>query len=330
MEIRSARQEDLPGIIDCLKRSLGETSSPKSVEYWKWKHVDNPFGPSPVLIAVDQDKVVGVRAFMRWQWRWQSRNFKALRAVDTATDPDYQGQGIFKKLTMTLLEKCRKEGDDLIFNTPNTQSKPGYLKMGWSEVGKLPVRIKVRKPVAMAMNYLRNETPRVPRVDKSLPIFNLTTALKNFDDSIARYPRPSGIFTPKNKTFLQWRYINCPIQHYYGYVEGEDQQMLCIFYPKPQRFGIELRLCEVRANSPFAMKRMKRAMRLIERTFNPVYWSVANLGDSVMKDALKESGFGRPRQIGPILTLNRLQPQLQEDWLSIQPWDATLGDLELF
>ncbi|MCA6073417.1 GNAT family N-acetyltransferase [Fulvivirga sedimenti] len=330
MEFRPANPADLEGIIACLKRSLGETSSPKTLSYWNWKHVDNPFGPSPVLIAEDNGKIIGVRAFMRWSWRWSGKKYNALRAVDTATDPDYQGKGIFKKLTMQLLEKCAQEGDHFIFNTPNTQSRPGYLKMGWVEVGKLPVRIRIASLIKMVRAYITGKV-NSPDVDPVLPIYHLPTALKNFDDSMARYPRPTGINTIKNKKYLKWRYVDCPIQHYYGYLDGYDQeQMLMIFYPKVQKYGVELRICEVQSNSPLALHKLKRAMRIIGQTFKPAYWSVANAGDGILTQAIKEAGFGKARRIGPVLTVRYLQDNLPVDLKEIDPWDATLGDLELF
>ena len=330
MNIRRATSADLDGIIHCLKRSLGETSSPKSTAYWNWKHVENPFGESPVLVAEDGGKIIGVRAFMRWSWRWHGKNFNALRAVDTATDPDYQGRGIFKKLTLQLVNECTKEGDHFIFNTPNDQSRPGYIKMGWEEVGKLPVRIKLENRISMFRSYLTKQV-NLPDVDDALPMFHLPTALDNFDDSISRYPRPSGIYTIKNKNYLQWRYVNCPIQHYCGFLDGYDQdQMLLVFYPKKQKYGVELRICEIQSNTSLGLKKLKRALRLIKRTFKPDYWSISDMGDSILTDAIKEAGFGKPRKIGPILTLRYLQINLPIDWRDIGPWDATLGDLELF
>ena len=61
---------------------------------------------------------------------------RAVRAVDTATHPDHQGRGLFTALTLHALEACRAEGVAFVFNTPNDVSRPGYLKMGWREVGR--------------------------------------------------------------------------------------------------------------------------------------------------------------------------------------------------
>jgi N-acetylglutamate synthase-like GNAT family acetyltransferase len=65
MQIRAANDSDIPAIIDLLKISLGETLLPKSENYWRWKHIENPFGPSPVLLAVEDNNLIGVRALQK-------------------------------------------------------------------------------------------------------------------------------------------------------------------------------------------------------------------------------------------------------------------------
>src|SRR5688500_12323348 len=117
MEIREATEADIPAIVALLKISLGENLMPKSDRYWRWKHLENPFGPSPVLLCWEGGNLIGVRAFMRWRWMWEQKNYHAVRAVDTATHPGHQGKGIFKRLTLSLVERCRHE-DHFVFNTP--------------------------------------------------------------------------------------------------------------------------------------------------------------------------------------------------------------------
>ena len=141
MQIREADHSDIPEILGVLKASLGETSSKKTEEVWRFKHIENPFGESLVLVAEEDNKIIGVRAFMRWEWQRGEEVYSAFRAVDTATHPGHQGKGVFKKLTLKALEIGGKRGDHFVFNTPNSQSKPGYLKMGWNEVGVTAQRL---------------------------------------------------------------------------------------------------------------------------------------------------------------------------------------------
>ena len=77
-----------------------------------------------------------------------------MRAVDTATDREHQGKGIFRTLTTHGIEQIEADGVSWVFNTPNDSSRPGYLKMGWQVVGRLPVAITPRSP--LAVRHLRS------------------------------------------------------------------------------------------------------------------------------------------------------------------------------
>ena len=150
MEIREAKETDISEIVKVLKASLGEDQLELSEKVWQYKHIYNPFGKSIVLIAVENEKIIGVRAFMRWEWQDESNKYMALRAVDTATHPQHQGKGIFKKLTLKAVDLAKSNNDNFIFNTPNEQSRPGYLKMGWKQVGKIYVGLKP------SLSFLKN------------------------------------------------------------------------------------------------------------------------------------------------------------------------------
>ena len=59
--------------------------------------------------------------------------FRCVRAVDTATHPDFQRRGIFRLLTRPGSKWRAEQGLDLIFNSPNEKSGAGYLTMGWQK-----------------------------------------------------------------------------------------------------------------------------------------------------------------------------------------------------
>src|SRR5437867_2251138 len=92
-------------------------------------------------VAVSDDRIVGFRTFIRWRFRVDDDVVDAVRAVDTATDPAHQGRGIFSRLTLGALDELRGENVGFVFNTPNDQSRPGYLKMGWRIVGRVPIAV---------------------------------------------------------------------------------------------------------------------------------------------------------------------------------------------
>ena len=136
LAIRRASGADRDEIIDVLWAAMGAAPDDRNRALFAWKHDENPFGASPIWVATDEERIVGVRAMMRWRFRRGVEVLSAARAVDTATLPAYQGRGLFRRLTEHALDELAG-ATHFVFNTPNQQSLPGYLTMGWGEVGKL-------------------------------------------------------------------------------------------------------------------------------------------------------------------------------------------------
>ena len=127
--INLSSEKDISYAVNVLREELDENYSR---ELFNWKHVQNPFGKSYGFVAIDEDKIIGVRMLMCWDFSINGKIKRAVRPVDTATDRAYRGQGIFKKLTLECLENISGKYD-FVFNTPNENSLPGNLKMGWQK-----------------------------------------------------------------------------------------------------------------------------------------------------------------------------------------------------
>ena len=100
------------------------------------------------------------RTLLRWELAADGSTLHLVRAVDTATDPDYQGRGLFRRLTMEAVDELTADGVDAVFNTPNEQSRPGYLKMGWSVLGRPTLMVQPTSPVAQVRMARARARPR--------------------------------------------------------------------------------------------------------------------------------------------------------------------------
>jgi GNAT superfamily N-acetyltransferase len=205
MIVREAKQEDIDSIIILLQASLGESLLKKSAEIWNFKHVINPFGESTVLLAEENNELIGVRAFMTWRWQIGNQIWNAYRAVDTATHPNHQGKGIFKKLTLQALEEIQQKRDCFVFNTPNDQSRPGYLKMGWQEVGKIKVALVPIFFYALPFLFYKK------KYKSSITTLELETLCEIHNQNLVA---KNVLFTPKSAQYLKWRYEENPLQDY--------------------------------------------------------------------------------------------------------------------
>lgn len=206
-EVRPATPDDRSQIIELLQRSLGSDGNPRYPELFAWKHDHNRFGPSPMWVATDAGRVVAFRALMRWEFVRGGQVLRAVRAVDTATDPEFQGRGLFKALTMHGVEAMREDGVDFVFNTPNDQSRPGYLKMGWREVGRLPAAVRFTGPSG-AMRALRSRVP----ADRWSTELDVGVSIEDWLEAGGvgdRLPEPTDvreIRTNIDDEFLAWRF----------------------------------------------------------------------------------------------------------------------------
>src|SRR5688572_14578158 len=209
--IRPAEDVDTTSILGLLRKSMVE-GSPRTLDYWNWKHRDGTFGPSYVLVAEKDRTVVGLRAFMRWEWAAGGRVLHAVRAVDTATHPECRGRGIFTKLTEALVEQVRAAGVAFVFNTPNANSRPGFIKMGWKSLGRVTLLIRPQRPWRiMAALARRAVGGRSAAAD--LPARPAKDVLDH-PEIVAfaeRAVRTDGrLGTPRTAAYLRWRYGNVP------------------------------------------------------------------------------------------------------------------------
>lgn len=334
--IRPADESDTGQILELLKLSLGEGSIPRDERYWSWKHEQNPFGLSPALVAEEAGQLVGLRVFMRWRWVKGFNELDAVRAVDTATHPDWQGRRIFTRLTLELVERMQTEGISFVFNTPNRFSRPGYLKMGWSSVGRASLWVLPSRP----LNLIRVLVTRDGRPAGSESAVMLDgnyrveehLARPELDRLLESHDSDSRLATSISRAYLRWRYVDIPDFAYHAignWTEGEEA--LIIFRVRPRRGLTELRLCEVL--SGFGRRSVRRASALIRdvvRAVRPDFTVAMAASRTPERRALIRAGFLPAPRLGPILTVLPLAVTDTTEFFSWSGWRTSIGDLELF
>jgi GNAT superfamily N-acetyltransferase len=293
----------------------------------------NPFGPSFMIVAESNGKVIGLRAFMRWRFLAGNRTLSAVQAVDTATHPDFQGMGVFSTLTRTALDELRDE-IDLVYNTPNEKSLPGYLKMGWRPVGTLPVSVRIRRPVRFARAVIADGDGRT---DRPTPSGDAESA----GDALAARAEVSGLLadldeeehaitTARSVEYLRWRYGDVPNLDYYALREHLDRRLqgLAIFRIRPRRGLWETALVELLVRG----RDRATARRLVRRVLacaNTDHASCHFRQGSWQAGVVLRTGFLHYRT-GVSLVVNLRRADIQPDPGLPGSWALCLGDLEVF
>lgn len=325
VRVRAVGADDGPAMLDVLGASLGWDDREVFAEYFDWKHVANPFGSSPGWVAEVDEDVVGVRLFMRWDFRRDGSTVRAVRAVDTATHPSHQGQGIFRRLTLAGLDAMGADGIEFVFNTPNAQSGPGYLKMGWQEVGTIPLAVRFRPTRLHRSLRARAAGDRwgLP-VEVGIPASEgLADAGAVADLLAAGPPRPEGtLAVHRTPTYLWWRYAGLSRLGYRIAPLGRDvSEGFLVFRARRRGAATELDL----ADALLPPSAMRAAARLVSKL----------LAGSGADHLVAVAGTGAPmrgampmRRIGPGLVWRGVQPGAVRP--PLESWHLALGDIELF
>lgn len=319
--IRRAEKADLPAILRTCGEALGWAADGPDADFFLWKHQENPFGESPIWVAEDSEgTMLGVRAFMRWRFVWSGQALEMVRAVDTATLPAAQGQGIFKKLTLGGLEGVKEDGIDAVFNTPNDQSRPGYLKMGWRQLGRVPIAARPASLISIGRMLQARTAAGLNSLECDLGIsapeyFSDDGGLQRLIDSL---PSTKTISTDRSVGFYQWRYAPDRLR-YRALPLGDATEDGAIIFRLRQRGGAtEATICQILCppdSDP------KPALRTLLKS------SEADYALGTTTDGSPRRGFLPVPRFGPILTWKIVNNQTVPEMDDLK---LALGDVELF
>lgn len=330
--IRSAELADLPRILALRNLAL---QSEKSLQFFEWEHQRSPFGPSPALVAEADGELVGLRIFLRWQFRSGDTTVPAVRAVDTAVHPEWRRQGLFARLTAELVERVRGEGVAFIFNTPNRRARAGYLKLGWRVVGRVAL---MARPLHLLRSGWRRWIAR-RAAEGPVPLTGFPTAAELLEqdglepllaDGNLRDQRPA-YRTVRTPGYLRWRYAEIPgIDYRALWTFGEREQAAILFHSRLRGAFREIQISEILTGDGGEAA----AAELIERLAGSVeadYLTAVAAPGGPERGALTRSGFFAAKVLAPALTARVLAPpDGGPDPLRSRSWNCCLGDLEIF
>ncbi len=333
-DTRAYRDQDEDEVISLLRLALGEgPAGDRSPQFFRWKHIANPFGHSFMLVAEYGGRIVGLRAFMRWRFLGRGGPVRAVSAVDTATHPDFQGMGIFRRLTLETLEQLRGDAD-LVFNTPNDRSGPGYLKMGWTQVGAIPIEVRVRRPLRFmrGVRSLRGPAgPSGPSPDVRALAAGEVLSNEGLVSLVGGADTGDGrLRTDRSLEYLRWRYAMVPGLAYRAIVttSGDGPDGLAIFRVRPRGTLWETSIAEllVRRGDIGAARRLLREVAAAARTDHSTCLFGARTAPA---RAARRAMFVRS-PVRVTLMTNPLNASIEPDPTALSSWSFSLGDLEVF
>lgn len=195
-------------------------------DFFLWKHRDNPLGSSIVTYAQAKDgTIAAVRCLWKSNVLYRGNSHVAYQPCDTATHPSYRRQGLFTKITKLAMERAKQEEAKFIYNFPNDQSKPGYMKLGWKEGCEVVKMFKVLSPIRFGLEMVKNKgaVASFEELDEKegLQLGGFEDYLKS-GKMIKRTSLQGDLgITERTESYIAWRFKDHPRNRYGILVEGD-------------------------------------------------------------------------------------------------------------
>jgi GNAT superfamily N-acetyltransferase len=337
LEFRIYSPADAGRVLNLLQTSFGAwpgrrvVAHDRPAEFLRWKHERNPHGPSFILLAEADGRLVGMRAYMPWPLAAGGEEVGAVQAVDLATHPDYRGRGVSSELTMRARETLR-ETTAFSLGLPNELSRSQSRKVGWEPVGALPLWVRVRRPlrVARRARALRSagRALAVPSADAA-PVAELLVdhgaVAGLLADARAAEPR---FATRCDVDYLSWRYepqlgdYRAVVEHRAGALTG-----MAIFGLRQRGELWEASICELLVR-PGDHRTVARLLRQVIRAAPVDYLAAVPAAGSSQARALARAGFVRSPFGARALGVSPYRERIEPDPRLSSSWSLSFGDLE--
>jgi GNAT superfamily N-acetyltransferase len=189
----------------------GDEASQKRREWWCF---DNPHGGAFALIR-SGDAVAATCYLGGKKLRDGDKEIPCFEIGETATDPAHQRKGLFSRLVQACSAHAGESGHHLVYGTPNSQSTPGYAKLGFSIIESEASWLFV---LANPSYWLRFRLP-AHRLHKTAT--ELTA--EAYRQTTALYPRRNV----SDQAYLRWRFEGSPAAYRYFKIATSKGNLVC-------------------------------------------------------------------------------------------------------
>ncbi|MGB9833529.1 MAG: GNAT family N-acetyltransferase [bacterium] len=217
---------------------------PRTLEEWKWEYEWSPFSPPIIALARHQGKVIGQEALFYVPMKCGERRFLGAQSVDTMTDSQFRGRGIFGRLARLTLEEGKRRSTPLFYGFPNRNSYQAYVgKLGWVDITRVHRYIKVLNLPSALRARLKSPTlcsllgwiayplvqiyffgkGRRSQNFSLVQVERFDTSYDKFWETIRnRFP----LMVDRTSQYMNWRYLDHPSGEYQAYFlkrEGDEE-----------------------------------------------------------------------------------------------------------
>ncbi len=209
--MKSYRPGDETEILELFLKAFGK---PLSYQFWQWRFANNPFVTRPMISLMwEEETPAGHYAVSGTEICIDGEVHPFSLSGTTMTAPGYEGKGIFSTLALNLYDRVAKDyGIAGVMGFPNHKSHYALIKkIHWKDVN-------------MLTNF---SIPGIKAGVREIPGMRLIT---RFEQRHADFIYQSigelgfSVFVNRSAAYLNWRYLDCPVQEYdcFEYIDKKE------------------------------------------------------------------------------------------------------------
>ena len=156
-----------------------------------------------MCVAIDNGEIIANYSALPITICFNSNEYKCAISLNTMTDPQYAGTGLFTKLAELLYSSLKNKGYSFIYGFPNNVSNRTFVsKLGWKDIYEIStLQYEIEKNVLYDYFDIND-------IKTGLPM--------NFSIDIV-----DSLFVKKSFEYIKWRYLDNAI-YKYQYINIDD------------------------------------------------------------------------------------------------------------
>ncbi|WP_101297272.1 GNAT family N-acetyltransferase [Halegenticoccus soli] len=196
----------------------------RTPEWFEWRYGGPYTDEVRMFVAERGGELVGAEPFISFDVRVGEVTVSAVQPADAMVHPDHRRNGLLTRMTERALERYTAGEPSFVFNFPNPEAKPAYLKLGWREVGSVATSYRIENPSAFlgadrrllgtgvsaaTRGYLTmRDRGRLGRRNPGVTVGRHSSIPADRFASLYSLSAPETLHVPREKAFYRWRFAN--------------------------------------------------------------------------------------------------------------------------
>ncbi len=243
--VRDGNREDMEKILFLRKNVFGEEEKDKlDPGFWRWQFQECPDGRALIYVVEDKHRIIGHFADVPRLFFCQGETVLGTFSMDLMVHPDYRRKGIFDLMARYAVQSVKQKNGLFMITFPIRMATIiGLKKIGWREVGRLPVLVYPIRFHGVLNRYLRFPPLslllgggirffyslrygfRRRKCSERFEIEKLVTLDESFDRFWEKASSLFPILGVRNRNFITWRFLQHPTRTYTIYRAKKDGEM---------------------------------------------------------------------------------------------------------